>query len=116
VEVLSQDRDGRGLGRLLQPFSYDVGHLGSGDTVTAPADYVTDFGSIPWFARWCIAPFDRAAKAYVIHDILCDDHSRPRREADRILREALKVLGVPSWKRWVIWAAVRLYAITRGLK
>ncbi|QOC54121.1 DUF1353 domain-containing protein [Caulobacter vibrioides] len=114
MEVLSKDRDGRGLGRLVQPFSYDVGFLGSGDTVTAPSDYVTDFGSIPWFARWLISPFDRAAKAYVIHDILCDDRSRPRREANRILREALEVLGVPPWKRWTIWLAVRAYALITG--
>ncbi|WP_343698839.1 DUF1353 domain-containing protein [Caulobacter sp.] len=116
MEVLSEDRDGRGLGRLLLPFSYDVGHLGSGDTVTVPALYVTDFGSIPWFARWLINPFDRAAKAYVIHDILCDDRTRSRREADRILREALQVLRVPSWKRWTIWSSVRAYALLTGLR
>lgn len=31
-----------------------------------------------------------------------------RAEADGILREAMAVLGVSAWERFVIWSAVRL--------
>jgi hypothetical protein len=31
-----------------------------------------------------------------------------RAEADRIFRQALAALGVPAWKRVLLWSAVRL--------
>lgn len=114
VEVEQGERAGRGLARLVLPFVYEVGALGSGDRIVVPAGFETDFCSIPWFARWLFAPLDRAAKAGVLHDWLLECKDRPRREADAIFREALGVLGVKPWRRWIMWAAVRVRAISIG--
>lgn len=110
VMIEQGEVDGRGLAQLVQPFSYDVGYEGSGDTVTVPFGFVTDFSSVPPFGRLLISNFDRAAKAAVVHDFLVRSGQRPRPEADRIFYEAMGVLGVPTWRRVIMYAAVRLYA------
>ena len=104
VRVTQGERGGQGLAELLTPFAYDVGRLGSGDRIVVPAGFVTDFASVPWWARGLFAPFDRAAKAAVLHDWLWSRGS-PRHAA--VFAEALAVLRVPAWKRAVMAAAVR---------
>ena len=114
---------GRCTWRLAAPISYDVGAKDSGETITVPAGATTDFASVPRFA-WSIIPPDGPwLKAAVIHDWLYRTRgtcalggevyrTRPapytRAEADRIFKEAMEVLGVPAWKRAVIYAAVRV--------
>jgi hypothetical protein len=118
-------KDGRCTWQLQGPLSYDVGAEGSGETITVPATATTDLASIPRFA-WSLGfpPDGQWAKAAVIHDFLyrtngtCVLNLRmyrtrkaaySRSEADNILREAMGVLGVPAWRRWVIWSAVRSF-------
>jgi hypothetical protein len=53
-----------------------------------------------------------AGKAAVVHDYLYSSRGLTgrysRAEADGIFREALGDLGVPAWKRTLLWAAVRV--------
>jgi hypothetical protein len=53
-----------------------------------------------------------AGKAAVVHDYLYAtrglDGRYSRAGADAIFRQALQALGVPLWKRTLLWAAVRL--------
>jgi hypothetical protein len=112
VQVEQGEQDGRGLVLLLAPFSYHVGSYPSDDVIVVPAGFVTDFASVPWFGRWLFSPFDRGAKAAVVHDWLIEQAIRSRRDADVIFREALGVLGVAPWRAWIMWAAVRLRALT----
>lgn len=49
--ALASERGGRGEFELYLPFSYDIGFLGSGETITVPAGFDPDLASIPWFAR-----------------------------------------------------------------
>lgn len=115
VEVQQGERQGRGLALLIAPFTYEVGALGSGDRVTVPAGYETDFTSVPWWARGVASSFDRGAKAAVVHDFLWSSpRTRSRAEIDGIYREALAVLGVGVVRRWGMWAAVRLQALATG--
>ena len=116
VEIEQGETQGRGLALLTQGFTYEVGALGSGDLVNVPAGFETDFCSTPRCVRWLFPSFDRGAKASVIHDWLwtARPRTRSRAEIDRIFREALEVLGVPAWRRWTMWAAVRLQAIATG--
>jgi hypothetical protein len=117
-------RDGRSLWAVQTPLTYDVGAEGSSESITVPAGFVTDLASIPAFA-WSLGfPADGPwAKAAVVHDFLyatagtCVWHGKcgrtrvapyTRAEADGILREAMGVLGVPAWRRFVIWSAVRV--------
>lgn len=70
--------------------------------------YRFDGASIPR-AFWRIVghPWGRYAPAALLHDILYDTEHFPRDKADQALRDLMKVLPVPSWKRQVIYRAVR---------
>lgn len=98
--------DGRGAWALDSDLVYasDV----AGATFTVPRGYVTDFASVP---RWPAAYWlfgDTSHAAAVIHDYLYTQKRVPRALADRVLREASAVSGVPAWRRWPMWLAVRL--------
>ncbi len=117
--------DGRTQWSVLPPpMSYEVGAEGSGERITVAAGATTDLGSIPRLI-WSLgfSPDGVGAKAYVLHDFLYRTRGTclwrgdcyrtralaySRAEADAILKEALAVLGVPAWKRQVIWLAVRV--------
>jgi len=45
----------------------------------------------------------------VVHDWLYSTHQVRRSVADAVLREASAVTLVPGWRRWLIWAGVRLF-------
>lgn len=113
VEILDKTREGRITARLTEAFAYDVGHLGSGETITVPAGFVTDFTSMPWGLWNLEPPLGRAGKAAVLHDYAYATaglHGRyTRKQADDIFREALAVLGVSAVKRNLMWAAVRAF-------
>lgn len=82
-----------------------------GGTVTVPAGFKTDFASIPpWVPRRIADPAGHSRKAAVIHDYLCRtaESRKQRALGDRIFREAMLVVGVPRWRAWMMWAAVRL--------
>lgn len=86
------------------------------ETVVVPAGFRTDLASIPRLFRGLLPQNDKHRLAAVVHDWLCRTaHSRKERaRGDRIFREAMKDLGVPAWKRWVMWGAVRsLTAVKR---
>ena len=109
VRITQKKRDGRPLAELLTSFTYEVGDLGSGDVITVPRGYNTDFASVPRLL-WAIEPpLGDAGKAAVLHDWLYETGERPRAEADRIFAEAMAVLEVPAWKRALIHRAVRLF-------
>ncbi len=107
-------RDGRCTWEVLDPaLVYEVGVEGSGVRIVVPGGSVTDLAS-PWPARGLLPPDGPWVKAAVVHDYLylnrgvAGDVRYSREASDDILAEAMEVLGVPSWKRWVIYKAVRL--------
>lgn len=124
-------RDGRSQWYLWSPLLYEVGAEGSGEIITVPAfnpegksdeeivalfltglAFVTDLASIPWLVRGIYPPDGPWAKAAVIHDYLYKTKGLggryARAEADAIFYEAMGVLGVPEWRRRVIYTAVRV--------
>ena len=76
----------------------------------------TDFASVPRVFVWFIPRYGRYTKAAILHDYLCSvavPASRISRiDADGIFRQAMRELGVPFLRRWIMWAAVRLGALT----
>lgn len=99
-------RDDFGLPfELVEPLVYSSELLGY--TVTVPAGFKTDLASIPP-GFWNLMPksgrYDRAA---VVHDWLYVNNHVTRAEADGALKEAMQVLGVPSWKLNVIYWGCR---------
>lgn len=116
--------DDRCVWEVATPLSYEVGAENSGEVVTVPRGATTDLASIPRFA-WSVGfpPDGPWLKAAVIHDFLYRTKGAciwggsrwmtrvlpyTRAEADGILREAMKVLGVGAFERGVIWSAVRI--------
>lgn len=112
LEALATERRGRGEFLTYLPFTYEVGHLGSGDKVTVPSGYNTDLASIPWFARPFIPIAGRMAKPALVHDWLVEQND-PR--ANEIFDEALKVAGVGNPTRWLMVTAVRIWMPIRRI-
>lgn len=95
--------------RVSRAFDYYVGDPRDGDRVSVPEGFITDFASVPR-PFWVILPPDgEYTQAAVVHDYLYSTRQRLRRECDRIFYEAMGVLGVPAWKRAVMYRAVRLF-------
>jgi len=127
-EVPGKSRSGRQCVRLLQPLEYRVGSANSAEVITVPRGFETDFASIPWGIRNLFPPMGPWSRPAIVHDFLycsrgtgvLDTANAPhlcgitrlfpyeRWEADLIFREAMQVVGVPAWRRAVMYRAVRL--------
>lgn len=100
--------------RLLHSFTYRW----KGLNLSVPRGFVTDFASIPRFARIIIPKLGRYSKAAVIHDWL---YRRPvietgfgltylsRKTSDQVFRDGMAELGVTPWKRFLMYWAVRMF-------
>src|SRR3990167_6050374 len=75
--------------------------------VVVPAGTITDLASIPLLSHH--RTWTRAA---VIHDGMYLDNGVTRKQADDVLREAMGILRVPCWRRWLVYASVRLFGGT----
>lgn len=98
-------RGGSRLFRLISRFRY---HSSFG-TITVPRNFETDGASIPRVFWNILSPFGDYFPAAVIHDFLYSPYNTEfdRAEADYIFREAMYHLGVPWFRRDLIYAAVR---------
>lgn len=90
-------------------FTYDVGYKGSGDTITVPAGFITDFASVPrvfWsvFPRW-----GKYGNASVVHDYLYFTKDRSRKEADYIFYEGMIVSNTNKIVAKIMYYAVRFF-------
>lgn len=88
---------------LLGHFRYQCGE----GVITVPKGFKTDFASIPRMARPIFTGHDRTRKAAVIHDYLYRQKVGDRKTADRIFLRAMNESGVPAWKRYAMYYAVR---------
>lgn len=100
---------GRTRWRLESQLRYDS--IVYGKTIAVPAGYETDFASVPRLPLSYAIAGDTAHTAAVVHDYL---YSTPgvavtRRIADAVFREAMMSSGVPRWRAWIMWIAVRLF-------
>jgi hypothetical protein len=91
-------------------------YRGKRDVFVVPAGFPTDFASVPRFAVWLIPRFGRYTLPAILHDWLCREGIRrglvTPREADGLFRRAMRELGVPVVRRWLMWAGVRWGALT----
>ncbi len=75
----------------------------------------TDFASVPRLFVWFLPRYGRYTRAAILHDYLLRARVRAgdlsRRDADGIFHQALRELGVPFLRRWMMWAAVRWVAV-----
>ncbi|MBK8893737.1 MAG: DUF1353 domain-containing protein [Propionivibrio sp.] len=98
--------EGRGEWRLFEPFAYVSDKIG---VVSVPAGFQTDFASVPRAPVMFWLAADSAHQAAVIHDYLYATASVSRADADDVLLEAMEAEGVPAWRRWGMYLAVRAF-------
>ncbi len=91
---------------LVEPFSYRAKH----ETFVVPAGFTTDFASVPRVLVWLLPRYGKWTQAAILHDYLWDlarSGKIRKSDADGIFNRAMRELGVPFLRRWVMWAAVR---------
>lgn len=108
VELVNDiENDGRGEWVLKSALVYssDV----ASTTIIVPAGFKTDFASVPRVPIAFVLAGDTAHDAAVVHDYLYSAGALPREVADAVLLEAMAVSGVPSWRRYAMYWAVRAF-------
>jgi hypothetical protein len=88
-------------------------------TQTVPTGLVTDLASVPMPLWGVIASYGRQTLPAILHDATSRalaDSTRPasarraaRRDADRLFRSTLRETGTGPVRRWLMWAAVRIF-------
>ncbi len=114
VEVMPSGRKFR----LAVPFTFDWRYRAKypGLRIRVAAGFVTDFASIPRFARLLIPKLGRYNKAAVVHDAIYQgafSTTGPswvweRKDADDAFLAGMVALGVAPWKRRLMYWAVRV--------
>lgn len=104
LEIADSTDDGQWI--LTSPLVYqsDVAK----QIFTVPKGFKTDLASVPRIPIVYLLCGDTSDEAAVVHDYLYTTKCVPRDVADRVLREASAVTGVPAWRRWMMWAGVRI--------
>lgn len=69
-----------------------------------PRGFRTDLASIPAIVPIPEGPYNLAG---VIHDYLYETGICSRADADKILYDGCRLLGVPLYRAWIIYAGVR---------
>ena len=95
---------------VMRSFEYHVGSEDSGEIVAVPNGFITDFASVPRAFWWLIPPDGSYTQAAVLHDFLYYTQMFTRKKSDDIFYEAMGVLEVPLWKRWIMWKVVRAFS------
>jgi hypothetical protein len=95
--------------KVITPFEYHVGNLPSLDIIIVPSGFVTDLTSIPRMFWSIMPPHGEYAKAAILHDYLYDNAIGSKKYADDIFFEALGVLGVCAWRKYIMYWAVKYF-------
>ena len=99
---------------VVEPFTY----VGRTQRFPVVAGMKTDFASVPRVFVWFLPRYGRYTLAAILHDHLWRNEAPAGRityvEADGIFRRAMRELGVPFAKRWIMWAAVRWGALMKS--
>ena len=104
LEAATDQDDGRWI--LCKPLVYESD--AAKQTITVPAGFQTDLASVLRLPFVYLLTGNTASSAAVVHDWLYSSRLVSRKIADEVFREASEVSGVPAWRRWLMWAGVRV--------
>jgi hypothetical protein len=90
---------------LVEPLVFRLGT--TGQVITVPAGFVTDFATVPRAFWGMIATFGFHSRAAIVHDYLYWDQGCTREEADGIFLLAMMASHVEAGLRETVYAAVR---------
>ncbi len=114
--VVSPQANGKDW-KLHTKFAVDLFVDGCWYHITVPANFITDFASIPRIL-WSIigAPYGRYGKAALLHDLLYrvrdlfgEGMPHTRRFADRVFLVGMVDLNVKPWRRTLMYWGVRCF-------
>ncbi len=95
----------------------ELRYEGKEQSFTVPNGSATDFASVPRLFVWLLPRYGRYTKAAILHDHLWRDLATTGAiswvDADATFRRAMRELGVPFLRRWLMWAAVRWAALLK---
>ncbi|HET7302243.1 MAG TPA: DUF1353 domain-containing protein [Candidatus Saccharimonadales bacterium] len=74
-----------------------------------PKGFRTDFASVPQLLIWFVPRYGVYTKSAILHDYMYKRADISKADADGIFRRSMRELGVPFLRRWLMWAAVRLF-------
>lgn len=104
IEAADNFDDGKWVLTAALIYQSDV----AGRTFMVPKGFPTNLASVPRVPIAFMLCGDTSDEAAAVHDYLYSSHEVTREMADQVLREASQVTGVPGWRRWLMWAGVRL--------
>lgn len=102
VEILPDGRQAT----LKKPLELSDGR---GNVYRVPEGFTTDFASVPRLLWRLVPPWGPYSPAAVVHDYLYRTNLGTRPAADAAFLSLMKRLGVPAWKRYAMYAAVRAF-------
>lgn len=76
--------------------------------VDVPPDFRCDLASVPNWLMFLCPPTGSHQRAALFHDALYRYQQCSRPIADAIFASIMRQDGVPAWRRWLMYAAVRL--------
>lgn len=103
---LQTERRPDGYRRVLRHLEVQVGE----SRIRVPAGAVTDFSSIPWFARFLVR-WSKVDVAGVVHDRLYATHETSRARADEIWRQVAQSgsHSANAIQAWTCWLGLRAF-------
>ena len=93
-------------------FYYENHKTGYREDVIIPEKFITDFASTPRIFYPVFPPIGIYNKAAMVHDYLYSVDCKilvSRIDADLFFLQAMEVLGVKKWKRFLMFYAVRIF-------
>lgn len=106
VEATERRVNGRRVWRLKDDLSLNLPFTGGLFRLRVPAEFETDYASIPRILWW-LFPHDECAEAAVFHDWLYERTDLDRFFADSILRLVMKLTDKPWLMRVLFFWGVR---------
>ena len=110
------------LWELTEDLEYRVGSEDSKEIIIVRKGMSTDFASIPWGLRNLLPKDSYYTNGSVLHDALYryrgmlpagwfsgPEKIYSQKDCDSIFLEAMQVLGVPWWKRNIMYLALRAF-------
>jgi hypothetical protein len=107
LEPTGATRAGRAVFRVAEPFTFEIGRVGSGFGIIVPAGFESDLASVPWWALHLVN-VGALARSAVLHDFLREQLAFSKVEGDAIFLTAMAADSVRAWQRELVFAAVRL--------
>jgi hypothetical protein len=90
--------------RLIAPLVYQSDLRGE---IVVPADFITDFASVPRLPLAYLLVGGKGNRAAVVHDWLYSTAKISRKQADEVLAEALRASGYSALTVSLMWLGVR---------